>query len=142
MKLFSLTFRFALLPFLSSIQNFYASKSGEHSVPATIAGNLTVLPLIKYYECLGAFRNLLVSLQFKEEKVYSQNGEDGITIALLEYIGTTNKFYLEFGVETGEECNSRVLIELYGFHGVLWDGGNHNPRINLNKLEHESLAKT
>jgi hypothetical protein len=65
--------------------------------------------------------------------VYSQNGEDGILEKIFDAIGTTNKFHVEFGVETAIECNTRYLREQYGFSGLLMDGGNENLDINLRK---------
>ena len=42
-------------------------------------------------------------------KVFSQNDEDGAIEAVFDYIGTTDKVYVEFGVESCIECNSRYL---------------------------------
>jgi len=51
-------------------------------------------------------------------KVYSQNDEDGIIQEIFRRIGTTDRRFVEFGVETGVECNSvKLLIE--GWRG-LW----------------------
>jgi hypothetical protein len=51
-------------------------------------------------------------------KVYSQNDEDGIIAEIFRRIGTTNRTFVEFGVETGAECNSaKLLVE--GWRG-LW----------------------
>ena len=51
-------------------------------------------------------------------KVYSQNDEDGIIAEIFRRIGTTDRTFVEFGVETGAECNSvKLLIE--GWRG-LW----------------------
>jgi hypothetical protein len=51
-------------------------------------------------------------------KVYSQNDEDGIIAEIFRRIGTTNRTFVEFGVETGVECNTaKLLVE--GWHG-LW----------------------
>jgi hypothetical protein len=45
-------------------------------------------------------------------KVYSQNDEDGIIQEIFRRIGTTNRTFVEFGVETGVECNtSKLLVE-------------------------------
>ena len=55
------------------------------------------------------------------KRIYSQNGEDGITLAIFEKIGFTNKKYLEFGA-TDKYNNSRILHERCGFTGVLWNG--------------------
>lgn len=47
--------------------------------------------------------------------------------------GHGTKEYFEFGSETGVEVNTRILRELYGWHGHLLDGGNENPDIPLHK---------
>jgi len=68
-----------------------------------------------------------------EKKKYSQNGEDGITLSLLEVIGETNsKYFVEIGVESGNECNCRVLKDL-GFNGLMLDGQYSDPHNNLHK---------
>ena len=77
-----------------------------------------------------------MDLSLFEKKVFSQNGEDGITMKLVELIyGGNNdkKGYLEFGVEKGVECNTRILREKYGWRGLQMDGSNENYRINLRK---------
>ena len=43
------------------------------------------------------------------KQVYSQNGEDGIINEIFNRIGTTNKFFIEFGVENGLESNTAYL---------------------------------
>lgn len=68
-----------------------------------------------------------------ENKIYSQNGEDGVIITIFQLIGYTNRYYVEFGVEDGNECNTRALREYYGFTGLLMDGGYENNDINLRK---------
>ncbi len=45
-----------------------------------------------------------------EYQVFSQNGEDGIIQEIFDRIGTTNKYFIEFGVENGLECNSTNLL--------------------------------
>jgi hypothetical protein len=51
-------------------------------------------------------------------KLYSQNDEDGIIQEIFRRIGTGNRTFVEFGVETGQECNSaKLLVE--GWRG-LW----------------------
>jgi nucleoid DNA-binding protein len=44
-----------------------------------------------------------------------------------------NKFYVEFGVENGNECNTRILREKYKWNGLQMDGGHENDIINLRK---------
>ena len=57
------------------------------------------------------------------ESVNSSKGE----------VGTTNKYYVEFGTENGKECNTRILREKFGWKGLLMDGSYENKKINLNK---------
>jgi hypothetical protein len=45
-----------------------------------------------------------------EFKVFSQAGEDGIISEIFNRIGTTNKFFVEFGVGNGLENNSAYLL--------------------------------
>lgn len=45
-----------------------------------------------------------------EYQVFSQNGEDGIIQEIFNRIGYTNKYFIEFGVENGLECNSTNLL--------------------------------
>ena len=51
-------------------------------------------------------------------KVYSQHDEDGIIQEIFRRIGASKRTFVEFGVETGIECNTvKLLIE--GWRG-LW----------------------
>jgi hypothetical protein len=51
-------------------------------------------------------------------KIYSQNDEDGIVREVFTRIGTTNKKFVEFGVDDGKECNTYALL-FDGWRG-LW----------------------
>lgn len=67
-----------------------------------------------------------MDLSVFEERIFSQNGEDGITIKLLELLyngDNENKYYVEFGVESGRECNTRILWDRYKWKGLQMDGG-------------------
>lgn len=70
-------------------------------------------------------------LSRSERLVYSQFGEDGVTLALFAALGHGSRYYVEFGVEDGMECNTRVLRERHGWKGLLMDGGEPNKAINL-----------
>lgn len=78
-----------------------------------------------------------MDLSLFEYKIFSQNGEDGITMKLCELIydygNNHNKFYVEFGVQNGSECNTRILRENYNWKGLQMDGGNENNLINLKR---------
>jgi len=53
-----------------------------------------------------------------EKKISSQNGEDGIIEEIFRRIGTTTKFFVEFGVETGIECNCACLVRRHHWRGL------------------------
>ncbi|KAJ3317302.1 hypothetical protein HDU76_001237 [Blyttiomyces sp. JEL0837] len=57
-----------------------------------------------------------------ERKIYSQWNEDGIIEYIFDNIGVTDKYYVEFGVETCSECTTRHLWDYYGWDGLLMDG--------------------
>ena len=54
-------------------------------------------------------------------KVYSQNDEDGIIHEIFSRIGTTNKKFIEFGVQDGLESNTHLLL-FYGWQGLWIEG--------------------
>lgn len=54
-------------------------------------------------------------------KVYSQTDEDGIINEIFNRIGVTNKFFIEFGVQDGIECNCHYLL-MQGWEGVFIEG--------------------
>ena len=70
--------------------------------------------------------------------MFSQLNEDGILETIFDNIGTTNKIYVEFGVENGKGvCNSRYLREVKGWDAkssLLMDGGFSDPDINLHQV--------
>jgi uncharacterized protein YxeA len=85
---------------------------------------------------LNTFKKTLkwvTSLRRFEKKVYSQNGEDGIIEEIFNRIGTTNKYYVEFGTESGTETNTRYLKDKKSWTGLLMDGSHENKDINLHK---------
>jgi hypothetical protein len=71
-------------------------------------------------------------LNLFEFQAFSQNGEDGIIEEIFNRIGTTNRFFMEFGVGDGSENNTTYLL-YKGWAGGWIDG---NPKqvdtINLN----------
>jgi len=73
-----------------------------------------------------------------EYKVYSQNGEDGIINEIFKRIGTTNKTFVEFGVEEGLESNGHFLL-FTGWNG-LWIEGSDKFFIKIKELFSEPLS--
>lgn len=76
-----------------------------------------------------------MNLEDFEKKIYSQHGEDGVTLKIVEtvYDDQKNKFFVEFGVESGIQCNTRILREKYQWDGLQMDGGYENHDINLRR---------
>jgi hypothetical protein len=68
-----------------------------------------------------------------ERRVFSQHGDDGILDAIFQVIGTTNRYYVEFGTQAGDERNTRFLAERRGWAGLLMDGGFEDSAINLHR---------
>lgn len=65
---------------------------------------------------------MINSINLYEKKFYSQNGEDGIIEELFRRIGTTNKLFVEFGVEDGLECNCAALALFQNWTGLMIEG--------------------
>jgi hypothetical protein len=68
-----------------------------------------------------------------ERRIYSQNGEDGILQAIFARVGTTNRYFVEFGVEDGSQCNTRYLADRQGWRGLLLDGRYEDPVRSLHR---------
>ncbi|PZR56295.1 MAG: hypothetical protein DLM50_08480 [Candidatus Meridianibacter frigidus] len=80
----------------------------------------------RYPNCINGF----------EAKILSQNGEDGILREIFRRIGTTNRFFVEFGVETGVECNTALLSRRCGWSGLLIEGAPEKfAQLDLNYAE-------
>jgi len=62
-------------------------------------------------------------------KVFSQNDEDGIIAEIFNRIGIHRRLFVEFGVESGIECNSLWLL-MQGWSG-LWIEGNNKCYNNI-----------
>ena len=60
-------------------------------------------------------------LRTAELRLYSQNGEDGVLHAILGCIPDSPAFFVEFGVGDGSQCNTRALVELFGWSGVYYE---------------------
>jgi len=87
----------------------------------------------------GAITAKEIDLSLYEKRLISQNGEDGVLQKIFKEIGTTNKYYVEFGAGDGHFCsNTKYFKEKYGWTGLLMDGACSNNmaddiRINLHK---------
>jgi len=103
---------------------------------------LTALLLVSYkvnkereFQCLES-NTWVDKLHRNQWHAYSQLGEDGVIDSIFDNIGTTNKIYVEFGVEDCTRCNTRFLRE-NGWdvnNSLLMDGGHSNEAINLHQV--------
>ena len=71
-------------------------------------------------------------------RLHSQGKQDGILLYLFQHLGITNKYFVEFGFnsptyEGGTGANTYILWKHFGWRGLLLDGANENPAINLRK---------
>lgn len=87
--------------------------------------------------CPNGLESWPMRLREQERKVHSQTMQDGVLEAIFEHIGTTNKYYVEFGFDADSfegsiGSNTRNLYG-QGWTGLLMDGGYENASINLHK---------
>lgn len=93
------------------------------------------------YTGAGIAYDLLTEQRFADEKclerygykVYSQNDEDGIIAEIFRRIGTTDKTFVEFGVQDGLECNSHYLLHR-GWHGLWLEGSGDSVKEIVRKF--------
>ncbi|MGD1067429.1 MAG: hypothetical protein ABR975_11485, partial [Vulcanimicrobiaceae bacterium] len=55
-------------------------------------------------------------------RIGSQNGEGGILKELFFRLGQGDRFFVEFGVGDGSECNTAALAGTYHWHGLYIEG--------------------
>lgn len=80
---------------------------------------------LRLHEALS-FRSLGIAqlraqLRRQEQKVFSQNGEDGLLEYIFSQIGMTDRQFVEIGCENGVECNTAHLSLVRGWSGLLLD---------------------
>jgi hypothetical protein len=75
-----------------------------------------------------------LKLNEAEFKVFSQRGQDGIIQFLINNIIIKNKKFIEFGVETYIEANTRFLLLNNSWDGLVFDGSLDNINYIKNDL--------
>ena len=75
----------------------------------------------------------IASLDEVEFQVFSQRGEDGVIQYIINKIEIPNKVFVEFGVETYTESNTRFLLMNNNWSGLIIDGSKKN--INFIKRD-------
>lgn len=112
---------------LQRIRRIKAELSWLRKLPRQIEKVIVSLNLIR--ESLGRIEARQTSsltlpgqLSDVEFKVYSQWGEDGIIQYLIRELRPKSKVFVEFGVETYEESNTRFLLVNDNWSGLLIEG--------------------
>lgn len=76
-----------------------------------------------------------------EWRVFSQFGEDGILDHLFRHLPDAPSTFVEFGVESYAESNTRFLCESGGWRGLVLDGGSaHLQFARRRRLHHRGLT--
>ncbi|CAE7189108.1 unnamed protein product [Symbiodinium sp. CCMP2456] len=65
--------------------------------------------------------------------VFSESQKDLVLERIFGMIGTSTRFYVEVGTQSGEQCNTRYLRVRYGFHGLMLDDNFRNKHVNLKR---------
>ena len=130
------THRDTHVPYAIPTPSYFSYTDGSSDIAAYAAS----MPLLD--DCMWLSP---IEIQKHEWGVYSQNGEDGIIQHLLKSLRIGHyspdasssrgggKYYVEFGVEDGHECNTRFLREAHGWGGLLMDGGFEDGTMNLKR---------
>jgi hypothetical protein len=53
-----------------------------------------------------------------ELRVFSQNGEDGVLVEILNRVGVEHRYFVEFGIQEGVEGNCVLLADVLGWSGL------------------------
>lgn len=71
--------------------------------------------------------------------VYSQSGEDGILAYIFSKVGATHRYFVEFGIGDGSECNTANLSINFGWKGLLLDREEQN--VAAARLHYQRMLK-
>jgi hypothetical protein len=71
-------------------------------------------------------KSQIQSLDEVDFQVFSQRGEDGVIQYIINKIEIPNKIFVEFGVETYVESNTRFLLINNNWSGLVIDGSQNN----------------
>ena len=77
-----------------------------------------------------------------ELRAYSQNGEDGVLAEILRRIGVENRFFVEFGVESGVEGNCVYLADVAGWQGLFMEADDQMYRLLERKYRPRAGIRT
>lgn len=68
-----------------------------------------------------------------ELSVFSQNGEDGVVVEMLNRIGVGPRYFVEFGIEDGTQGNCVLLADVLGWSGLFIEADPDDHRLLSDK---------
>ncbi|WP_420422354.1 hypothetical protein [Simkania sp.] len=90
--------------------------------------------IISFLVSIASLHSQSIDLAQYEKSVFSQCGEDGVIEKIFQLIGTSSKYYVEFGAMDGHAySNTKYLREFKGWAGLLMDCEYEDFSINLHK---------
>ena len=107
------------------LNSFLGKLADRIGMPAEVADRLLLLAGRQAAWQLRNQRNIS-TFEDIEFRVFSQWGEDGIVEWLLQNIPIKHKSFVEFGVESFREANTRFLLENRNWRGLVMDGSESN----------------
>jgi hypothetical protein len=72
----------------------------------------------------------------------SQNGEDGVIAEILRRIGTTGRWFVDFGASTGAETNCALLADVLGWSGLFIEPGDYEFGLLSSKYRGSRRVRT
>lgn len=81
------------------------------------------------------------SLAGSELRCFSQNGEDGVIAEILDRVGIDQRFFVEFGVESGHEGNCVFLADVQGWRGLFMEADPEHFHRLANKYAASSVVR-
>jgi hypothetical protein len=117
---------------LAEISAWAARRAADPAPVAHCAGNgvdvvLRQIALSRWFDALRATDRARQALRLTRygAKTFSQNDEDGILGEIFRRIGMRDRVCVEFGVESGQQCNTALLIAA-GWRGLWMDSVSEN----------------
>jgi hypothetical protein len=92
----------------------------------------------KYGETLTA----VCDLTRFEQRVFSQNGEDGVIAELLARVGVSSRWFVEFGIGPGVEGNCVLLADVFGWSGLFLESDDDDFRALEQKYATNERVRT
>lgn len=86
----------------------------------------------------------MIDLTKQDKKIYSQFNQDGVLECIFNTIGTTNKYFVEFGSYGTDDAmgNTPFLRHHFGFDGLLMDGTQHRDNAKYQVYQEFIQAET